>query len=361
VTTVSVSELPDMPNDERRGSPAKPTIFTMDGREVTDEAQTVEVSDGERDLVYDSMEALVAEQEEVIELFDINAAVAGQGQSRPSGGNFAIATTSPTRSAEPAFDGVIDGSVTQVDGGRALLFGRHPSSRTGMQVPFTDEITPEMSAAAFAPGVLALAAPGHSAVSQFRLLKIKVEGIIDQLRYRSIAITSTRPGEGRTTTALNLAVVMSENPWLKIALLDLNFRKPDIGRIMRVPDGDPGLLHVLSGRATLDAALRKLEGRNLYMLHTGGLYESSMTVLNSPQFDVFLNRLYDAFDLVIMDAPPVLGQDDALVIKQKVDGVFMVMRAESTSIAEMNRAVARLGRERVLGVVLNHVQPREVA
>lgn len=348
-----------MAKDDARGPPAKPSIFTMDGREVTDDSRTIEAGGEDRDLVYDSMEAMVADSEEVIELFDISAAVE-QGGSRPPGsGGYAIATGAPSPSAEGAFDGVIDGSATQVDGGRALLLGR--ASRTGLQVPAADEATPEMPIAAFTPGILAFSAPAHAAVSQFRLLKIKVEGIIDQLRYRSIAITSTRAGEGRTTTALNLAIVMSENPWLKIALLDLNFRKPDLGRMMRVPDGDPGLLHVLSGRASLDAALRKVEGRNLYLLHTGGQYESSMTILNSPQFDVFLNRLYEAFDLVIMDAPAVLGQDDALVIKQKVDGLFMVLRAESTSVAELNKAVARLGRERVLGVVLNQVAPREVA
>lgn len=347
-----------MSQDDRRGPLGKPSIFTLDGHEVTDESRTIEAGGEERDLIYDSMEAMVADSEEVIELFDISAAV-DQAPARPSGSNYAIATSAPSASAERGFDGVVDGAATQVNGGRALLLGR--TSRTGLQVPAPDDLTAELPVAAFAPGVLAFTAPTHAAVSQFRLLKIKVEGIIDQLRYRSIAITSTRAGEGRTTTALNLAIVMSENPWLKIALLDLNFRKPDLGRLMRVPDGDPGLLHVLSGRASLDAALKKVEGRNLYLLHTGGQYDSSMTILNSPQFDVFLNRLYEAFDLVIMDAPPVLGQDDALVIKQKVDGMFMVFRAESTSVADMNKAVARLGRERVLGVVLNQVAPREVA
>ena len=90
-------------------------------------------------------------------------------------------------------------------------------------------------------------------------------------------------------------------------------------------------------------------------------YESSMTILNSPQFDVFLTRLCDAFDLVIIDAPPVLGQDDTLVIKQKVDGIFLVFRAEATPVSDMQKTAARLGRERLLGVVLNRVEPGEVA
>ncbi len=349
-----------MAEDESKGRSPRPGIFTLDGRDVTDEGHTVEAGDAEeRDLIYDSMEAMVGAEEDVIELFDISAAVDATTATR-SPANYTIATTAPTTNAEPAFDGVIDGSVTQIDGGRALLLARHPS-RTGMQAPHPEDLVPEMPVAHFAPGVLALVAPNHPAVSQFRLLKIKVEGFIDQHRYRSLAITSSRAGEGRTTTALNLAIVMSENPWLKIALVDLNFRKPDLGRLMRVPDGDPGLLHVLSGRAGLDAALHKVEGRNLYLLHTGGQYDASMTILNSPQFDVFLTRLCDAFDLVIIDAPAVLGQDDTLVIKQKVDGLFLVFRADSTPVADMQKAAARLGRERLLGVVLNRVAPNEVS
>ena len=79
---------------------------------------------------------------------------------------------------------------------------------------------------------------------------------------------------------------------------------------------------------TLDVALKKVENRNLYVLRTGGLYEASLEVL---------------------DAPPVLGTDDTLIIKQKVDGLFFAMRA-----------VMRVERDRVLGITLNQVQPAEV-
>lgn len=330
-----------------------------------EDARPREPSDAdEADVVYDSMEAFVGDDEDVIELYDISAVVEGgeppQRREEPSTSQLTLATPGIRPEQDPAFDGVIDSNVTITDGGRSLMLARHAQTRHGVMVPF-DEVTPEFSPAGFAPGVLAFTDPHHPALSQFRLLKIKVEEYIDTLRYRSIAITSARPGEGKTTTALNLAVVTSENPWLKIALLDLNFRKPDLARLMRVRDGDPGLLHVLSGRASFDAALKKIEQRNLYLLHTGGRYDQSMTVLNSPQFDVFLNRLYESFDLVVIDCPPVMGCDDTLVIKQKVDGVFLVFRAESTPIGEMNRAAARLGKDRILGVVLNQVRPEEAA
>jgi capsular exopolysaccharide synthesis family protein len=338
-----------------------------EGRERVPEAAREEGEADEADVVYDSMEAFSAEEDDVIELYDINAALGGEAGPRntreeAATTQYALATATPggqAAEAGPAFDGVLDSNVTIADGGRALMLARHAQTRHGVMVPFED-VTPELSPSSFAPGILAFSDPQNDALSQFRLLKIKVEEYIDTLRYRSIAITSTRGGEGKTTVALNLAVVMSENPWLKLALLDLNFRKPDLARLMRVPDGDPGLLHVLSGRASFDAALRKIEQRNLYLLHTGGRYEQSMNVLNSPQFDVFLNRLYESFDLVLIDCPPVVGCDDTLVIKQKVDGLFMVLRAELTPVNEMNKAATRLGKERILGVVLNHVRPTEV-
>lgn len=361
--------MPSRPVVMNRKDPLDPKSAvdtSLDGQDPLADTQGSDRGADEADVVYDSMEASsVADGEDVIELYDINAALGGEDAARPERGDPATTQYALARPGihapeqEPAFDGVLDSNVTLGESSRAMMLARHANTRHGLMVPM-EEATPELSPSQFAPGVLAFSDPNNDALSQYRLLKIKVEEFIDTLRYRSIAITSARAGEGKTTVALNLAVVMSENPWLKLALLDLNFRKPDLARMMRVPEGDPGLLHVLSGRASFDSALRKVEHRNLYLLHTGGRYEHSMNVLNSPQFDVFLNRLYESFDLVIIDCPPVMGCDDTLVVKQKVDGVFMVLRAESTPVSEMNRAAARLGRDRVLGVVLNHVRPREV-
>ena len=257
---------------------------------------------------------------------------------------------------EPTFDGLIAADFPDED--EAATKALRPVGATHQSGAL--EITPEISPKAFQSGVLAVDQPEHGALSQFRLLKIQVEEIIDRLRYRSIAITSARDGEGRTTTAINLAMVMSENPWLKVALIDLNFRNPELGRLMQASEGDPGLLHLLAGRVSFDRAFRKLEGRNLFMLHTGGHYEQSMNVLNSSQFDLFLNRVYESFDLIIFDCPSVAASDDVLVIKQKVDGVFMVFRANSTPVNVMNKAAERLGKDRILGVVLNGVKAKEV-
>jgi capsular exopolysaccharide synthesis family protein len=342
----------------------EPELPQPDAPEPVAEARRAPGEADEADVVYDSMEAYSADGDDVIELYDINAALGGEQAARATREEqattqYALATPGIQPEQNPTFDGVLDSNVTITDNGRALMLARHAQTRHGLMVPM-EEVTPELSPASFAPGILAFSHPQHDALSQYRLLKIKVEEYIDSLRYRSIAITSARGGEGKTSVAMNLAVIMSENPWLKLALLDLNFRKPDLARMMRVPEGDPGLLHVLSGRATFDGALRKVEGRNLYLMHTGGRYEHSLNVLNSPQFDVFLNRLYESFDLVLIDCPPVMGCDDTLVIKQKVDGIFMVLRAEATPVNEMNKAAARLGKERILGVVLNHVRPAEV-
>jgi len=320
----------------------------------------------EVDVVYDSMEAALSEGDEVIELYDINAVVGRATREqeregrRPTPTPYSLANPDPSQPVGPrdgpSYDGVIDGE-TLIDG-RAVSLAR--GQRRDGALVHAEAVTPEVPPSAFLPGILAFTDPNHPALSQFRQLKIKIEDFSDQLQYRSIAVTSTRAGEGTTSTALNLAIVMSENPWLKLALLDLNFRNPVLGRLMQAPNNDPGLLQLLSGRASFEAVLKKLAHRNLYFLHTGGVYEESMKVLNSPQFDVFLDRMYDSFDLVIIDAPPALRGDDALVIKQKVDGVFLVLRAEATPLTEMNKAVGRLGRDRILGVVLNRVRPREV-
>ena len=351
-------------------------------------ALTASLAPAAHEYVYDSLDGQLvhAEDAEVVELCDIEAAV-----GNPSPGSPSSTDGTPEASAPPARDpSMVLGFVEYSDDNpaQAVEPAEQPPAALSLEPRFDgvvepgdepegaplqikrpeeldpivahDEVAPEIPLRTLLPSVLAFRNPNHGALSQFRVLKYKIEDYIDKHQYRSFAVTSARQGEGKTRTALNLAAVMSENPWLKLVLLDLNFRKPDLGRIMRVKAGDPGLLHVLSGRASFNQALKKLEARNLYFLHTGGTYEGSMGVLNSPQFDLFLSRLNEAFDLIIIDMPAVLDGDDALVIKQKVDSVFMVMRAEHTPIGEVNRAAKRLGKDRILGVLLILVRHKEV-
>jgi Mrp family chromosome partitioning ATPase len=337
-----------------------------DGALRGDGEASSETSGDERDnpnFVYDSMEVSTLDDgDDVIELYDISAVLDRDGETEDleaTQARYPLAPQGrPSGNTDTTLEGVVDGNATIVDGGRALALARHQQTRHGALAP-VEEVTPEVPPTSFEHGILAFSDPNHQSLSQFRILKFKVEEIIDQLQYRSLAICSSRRGEGTTSTALNLAVVMSENPWLKVGLLDLNFRKPDLGRLMRVPEGDPGLLHVLSGRVGLDTALKKLEHRNLYFLHTGGQYDASINILNSPQFDVLLSRLYESFDLILIDCPAVSEGDDALIIKQKVDGMFMVLRAQNTPVAELNRSMAKLGKDRILGVILNEVPSKE--
>lgn len=332
------------------------------------------------DYVYDSVDGMTGiEDADVIELCDIGAEVGGKSgtirddvptQVFGSSGRVApvpelgfvdVEDAPGLRSGDAgldaAFDGIVDATVATDRPSDAVVID--PAVR-GATEPSPDGQAEELPLSAFVPTVLAFTNPNHAALSQFRILKYKIEDYIDKLQYRSFAITSARREEGVTSTTLNLAAVMSENPWLKLVLVDLNLRNPALEQLARRAYAGPGLLQVLSGRAKFDDALAKFESRNLFLLHSGGRYEASMDVLNSPQFDLLLNRLYEAFDLVLIDTPPVLEGDDALIIKQKVDGVFLVMRAETTPVGELNRAAERLGKDRILGVVLNQVRAREV-
>lgn len=241
--------------------------------------------------------------------------------------------------------------------------GQSPALKTFHEmapVPASEEEGGELSLDRVAQRVVALSEPDGHFLTQYRILKRNLEQVLNHLNYRTIAITSAVAQEGRTSTALNLAVVMSENPWLKIAVVDLHLRRPSIGRRLGLPRTDPGLLEVLGGEIPLERVLRKLEHRNLYFLHAGEGCNISLPVINSPQFDVMLDHLKAIFDLIIIDAPPLLGEDDALVIHDKVDGMLMVMRAEFTELSALRRAIDRVGRDRLLGVILNDVRPEEV-
>lgn len=288
---------------------------------------------------------------------------ATQGHSRSPDHSKTLADDEDFRSTIPQIKSVVPVKARHT-GEHGLV-----SSNTMEHGETVHEIAPVAAAAhdimelpleSVAERIVALSEPDGAFLTQFRILKRSMEQILEQLGYRTVVVTSSVPREGRTTTALNLAVVMSENPWLKIAVVDLHLRAPSLGRMLKLSHEAPGLLQVLGGEAPMERVLHKLEHRNLYFLPSGGRTDASLRVLNSPQFDVMLDRLRDLFDLVIIDAPPLLDQDDALVIHDKVDGMLFVLRAEYTELKEVNRALERVGRDRLLGVVLNDVRPEEV-
>ncbi len=171
----------------------------------------------------------------------------------------------------------------------------------------------------------------------------------------SLAITSPGAGEGKSTLAANLAVVVAQSG-RSVALVDADLRRPSLAAYFGL-DAGRGLSDVLAGRMPLHAALIPLAGERISVLPSGPVPDFPSELVGSAGMLSLVEQLEQSFDLVIIDTPPVLPVSDALLIGVNVGGIVLVARMAETSRAALKKAVESVAKvnARLLGVVGNAV------
>jgi capsular exopolysaccharide synthesis family protein len=176
---------------------------------------------------------------------------------------------------------------------------------------------------------------------------------------RSLLLTASQPKEGTTAVACGLAIAMAESG-SRVVLVDANLRSPGVGRYLAM-DTTPGLADVLAGSAEVPDVLQdSLDGR-LTVLPCGDRATDPGRLLASPRLPATLAALTATFDIVIVDAPPLHGVADTVVLSKLTDGTLLVTRAGRTRAADVQRStdlLARVG-ARLAGAVLNAL-PRKL-
>lgn len=166
-----------------------------------------------------------------------------------------------------------------------------------------------------------------------------------------VLISSAVQGEGKSLTSTNLAMTFSESYKRSVLLIDADLRRPTLHTSFRV-DNSGGLSEGLISLDQRRLPVRQVSSR-LAILPAGHPSADPMAGLTSDRMRQLLEEARDAFDWVIIDTPPVVLLPDANLLASMADAVVLVVKAESTSYDLVNRALAAIGRERVLGVVLN--------
>jgi capsular exopolysaccharide synthesis family protein len=173
---------------------------------------------------------------------------------------------------------------------------------------------------------------------------------------RMIAVTSTQPLEGKTTTACNLAVALALGG-SRVMLIDADMRRPGLHRTMGLPN-EIGLSHVLTGQARVREAVQATSEPNLYVMSAGRTPPNPSELLSSSRMQNLVANLQTGpFDWVIIDTPPVLAVTDAVIIAPYVSGLVFVVGAEMTRRAHVERAIETIqsGKPNIIGAVLNRV------
>ena len=180
-------------------------------------------------------------------------------------------------------------------------------------------------------------------------------------RKHSFLVTSPMPSEGKTTTAVNLALAMAD-AGTKVVLVDADLRNPSVAKTMGL-EGSVGLTTVLLGRATLDDLLIRWGESDLYVLPAGEIPPNPSELLGSEAMQDLFAELRERFDFVLVDTPPVLPVTDATIVDKLTGGSLMVVAANRTRkrhVAEALRTFEMSGAT-VAGTALNMAPLESVA
>ncbi|MEU0516485.1 polysaccharide biosynthesis tyrosine autokinase [Streptosporangium sp. NPDC006007] len=200
---------------------------------------------------------------------------------------------------------------------------------------------------------------GRSSRSEaFRSLRTNLQFIGVDRQPKSLVVTSCLPGEGKSSTSANLAITLAQAGW-RVILVDGDLRRPSIPRYLGI-EGAVGLTDVLIDKAQLPDVIQTWSEPNLSILPSGRIPPNPSELLGSQGMRQLLARLTEAYDMVIVDAPPLLPVTDAATLAAVCDGTLLVARYGRTRQEHVTRAVEMLSsiNARVVGSVLNFTPAR---
>ena len=194
---------------------------------------------------------------------------------------------------------------------------------------------------------------------EFRTLRTRLNHLQTLQPLHSTIVTSPSPAEGKTFTAVNLALAEAHLAESSVLLGDFDLRRPIIHNLFQV-NRAPGISDYLTGQCTFTQALRKVEGMNLYILPAGSAVKNPLELLNMRQVRALFEELPRTFNWSIFDTPPLLFSADANLLATLADGAILVVKIGSTTFDNVTRAMQSLCENNVLGIVANGARASEL-
>lgn len=204
--------------------------------------------------------------------------------------------------------------------------------------------------------VLSSATPWAEA---FRVLRTNMQYVEVDEEQKVIVMTSSLPGEGKTTTAINLALTTAM-AGQRVVLVEADLRRPLIAQRLQL-DGAVGTTNVLIGKVSLADALQEYGSSGLQVLASGPIPPNPSELLQSHAMETLLTDLRGKFDVIIVDAPPLLPVTDAALIAAQADGAVIVIRHGRTTRDQLQHSIERLEAvdAKALGIVINQAPSRK--
>lgn len=193
-----------------------------------------------------------------------------------------------------------------------------------------------------------------SVATEVRRIYSGLRSATDKEKLQSVLITSAAIGEGKSITCSFLAMTAASLSKLKVALIDLDLRRPKLHDYFGIGTC-PGMSEVLIGKTNVKSVSRKTSIQDLTVITSGNVTAPPSDILDQADIPGLLQELKFYFDFIIIDSPPVIPVSDPMLIADHVDGVLMVVKAGSTQREVVNRATNLLSNAGInlLGIVLN--------
>jgi receptor protein-tyrosine kinase len=201
--------------------------------------------------------------------------------------------------------------------------------------------------------------PREAPAEEFRTIRTRLNHMQTLQPLHTLLVASASPAEGKSFTAMNLAVTQSQLADKRTLLADFDFRRPTVDKNFQI-SSSPGITDYLLGNAPLSDIFRKIEGTNLYVITAGEPVQNPLELLNLKECKALIQGLRDHFDWVILDSPPLLFAADGNLLATMCDGTILVVRIGTTTFDSVSRALQSLCENNLLGVVVNGARRREL-
>ncbi|MFR1707979.1 MAG: CpsD/CapB family tyrosine-protein kinase [Clostridium sp.] len=200
--------------------------------------------------------------------------------------------------------------------------------------------------------------PKSIAAESYRTLRTNLQYSSFDEEYKVIVVTSSEPGEGKSTTAGNLALSISQGD-KKVVLIDCDLRKPSLHKKFGLSN-TVGLSDVIVGKESVSVVGHRYNN-NLTVLTSGKIPPNPAEMLGSKSMKALIEALKKVFDYVILDTPPVQAVADAQILSTRADGTLIVVRAEKTKKDSVLNTVNLLKKvnANIIGTILNGVDTKK--
>jgi protein-tyrosine kinase len=202
----------------------------------------------------------------------------------------------------------------------------------------------------------------QAALRAYKIMRTRLLQRLGQNNWRTLAVTGTDTGQGKTLTAINLAIALAQDPNTSVFLVDLDLQRPMIGTYMGMTFKH-GLGEYLIGEAELDQIIYGVGIERLAVIPNSNSFEHSSERLTGPRM-LELQRFMEAESpphIVIYDMPPLLLSDDVLTFAPQIDGLLLVVSEGCTARSALKKSKEILAEMNLIGVVLNRSTERDSA